>query len=434
MHDKERLYAARSRLLRWGAGALLAAVVLAAVLIGTGLLFRGHLPSGLPAATALSKAPNRVHSALVAAINPPVTVAGPSIGKTGSDTSTIEICGKGKVTLDASDPLAAYRYIDALSRPATQHWLTALLDSDDYHARAAGLFLEGKITDGFAVKPIAEQTRDALVQLAVGTHDPGVYAIAVRACNAYLDPAKGACEQISLREWARIDADNAVPWLLLAGAARAKNNPAAEAGAFNQAAKARRIDSYYDSLLAFTEADLSKDATPVDRWYLAVAVMGIEASTALPEYGVTSKHCSTGAMQDDNVRQQCGALAELLVSRGMTLLDLSIGAGLGARVGWPQGRVDGLTQERDALTQTIMQATPAGNDDLWTCNGAERGNAYVHQRVQLGELGSAREARERSGETAEELARKQKEYIEKLQRDFSERWEKLQPDPGVDDR
>jgi len=249
MHDKERLYAARSRFLRWGAGALLAAVVLAAVLIGSGLLFRGHLPSDLPSAAAPSQAPNRVHSALSAAIKPPVTVSGPSIGKTGDDTSTIEVCGKGKVTLGASDPLAAYRYIDALSKPAARHWLTALLDSDDYHARAAGLFLEGKITDGFAVKPMAEQTRDALVQLAVGTHDPTVYAIAVRACNAYLDPVMGACEQISLREWARIDADNATPWLLLAGAARAKNNPAAEADAFNQAAKARRIDSYYDSLL-----------------------------------------------------------------------------------------------------------------------------------------------------------------------------------------
>jgi hypothetical protein len=425
MHDKEGPYAARSRFLRWGAGALLAAV-----LVVLGLLFRGHPP----AATALSKAPNRLHSALSAAIKPPVTVSGPSIGKTGNDTSTIEVCGMGKVTLDASDPVAAYRYIDALSKPAAQQWVTALLDSDDYHARAAGLFLEGKITDGFATQPIAEQTRDALVQLAVGTSDPAVYAIAVRACNAYLDPAKGACEQISLREWARIDADNATPWLLLAGAARAKNNPAAEADAFNQAAKARRIDSYYDSLLAFTEADLPTDATPLDRWYLAVAVMGIEAATALPEYGVTSKHCSTEAMQDDNVRQQCGALAELLVTKGTTLLDVSIGATLGARVGWPKGRVDGLAQERDALTQAIMQAAPIGNDDLWTCNGVERGNAYVHQRVQLGELGSGREARERSGETAEELAQRQREYIEKLQRDFSERWERLQPEPGVDDR
>jgi hypothetical protein len=432
MHDKEGPNAARIHFLRWGAGALLAAVLLglAVVLIGPGLLFRGRLPS----ATAPSKPSNPAHSAPSAAIKPSVTVSGRSIGKTGNDTSTIEVCGMGKVTLDASDPLAAYRYIDALSRPATQHWLTALMDSDDYHARAAGLFLEGKITDGFAVQPIAEQTRDALVQLAVGTRDPAVYAIAVRACTAYLDPAKGACEQISLREWARIDADNATPWLLLAGAARAKNDPAAEADAFNQAARARRIDSYDDSLLAFTEADLPKDATPLDRWYLAVEVMGIESATVVPEYGVMSKHCSTEAMQDDNVRQRCGALAELLVTKGTTLFDVSIGATLGARVGWPKRRIDGLAQERDALTQAIVQATPTGNDDLWTCNGAERGNAYVHERVQLGELGAGREARERSGETAQELARKQREFIESMQRDVMRRLEELTPGPAPDNR
>lgn len=129
MHDKEGLNEARSRFWRWGAGALLAAVllVLAAVLIGPGLLFSGHLPWDLPSAAALSKPPNPAHSALsaaikppVAAIKPPLTVSGPSIGKTGNDTSTVEVCGMGKVTLDASDPLAAYRYIDALSRPAAQ--------------------------------------------------------------------------------------------------------------------------------------------------------------------------------------------------------------------------------------------------------------------------------------------------------------------------
>lgn len=160
---------------------------------------------------------------------------------------------------------------------------------------------------------------------------------------------------------------------MLAGAARAKNDPAAEADAFNQAAKSRRIDSYDDSLLAFTEADLPTDATPLDRWYLAVEVMGIESATAVPEYGAMSKHCSTEAMQDDNVRQQCGALAERLVTKGTTLLDVNIGATLGARVGWPKRRIDDLAQERDALTQAIVQATPTGNDDLWTCNGAERG-------------------------------------------------------------
>jgi hypothetical protein len=66
-----------------------------------------------------------------------------------------------------------------------------------------------------------------------------------------------------LREWARIDADNETPWLLLAGIARAKNNRVAEADAFSQAAKARKIDSYFDSLFAFAESFLPTDAMPL---------------------------------------------------------------------------------------------------------------------------------------------------------------------------
>jgi len=105
MHDKERPAASRSYFWRWGAGALLAAV-----LVVLGLLFRGHPPS----AAAPSKPSNRAHSVLFAGAKPALTASGASIGKTGNDASKVEICGIGKVTLDTSNPLAAYRYIDGL--------------------------------------------------------------------------------------------------------------------------------------------------------------------------------------------------------------------------------------------------------------------------------------------------------------------------------
>jgi hypothetical protein len=400
---------------RWGAGLLLVAV-----LIALGLMVRS--PS--PPAAAPSKLSDHARLSMPAVAKPSVTASGPST----SNADKLEICGFGKVPLDTNDPFAAARYIGGLSKPAAQRWLSALLDSDDYRARAAGLFLEGKITDGLAMQPIAEQSRDALVQLAVGTHDPAVYAIAVHECNTSGDPVKGACQQISLSEWARIDADNATPWLLLAGIARAKNDQVAEADAFSQAAKAHKIDSYFDSLFAFAEPGLPTDVTPLDRWIFAVEVMGIEMAMALPQHNVASKHCSTEAMQDRTVRQQCGALAEVLATKGRTLLDLSMGANIGARSGWSKERVNGLVQEGEARTWAIEWATPTHNDELWTCKGVELGNAYVHQRVQLGELGSAREALNRSGETVQESARKQREFIEKIQRDAMQRQQEMAPE------
>jgi hypothetical protein len=282
-------------------------------------------------------------------------------------------------------------------------------------ARAAGLLLEGKITGGEALRPIAEQTRDALVQLAAGAEDPAVYAMAVYVCDTYSNnPVNGACQQISLRAWAQMDAENAVPWLLLAGKARKENNTAAEADAYSQAAKAHKFDSYNDSLYAFSEAEMPKEVTPLERLYFATELIGIEAATRTPQYSVASRRCTMEAMQDSNVRQQCNALAELLVTNGRTLLDLGIGTAIGVRTGWSTERVNRLDQEWNALMQAIMQATPTGNDDLWTCNGVRLGNAYMGQRARLGELGAARDAVDRSGETLQELAQKHTEFVEKL--------------------
>jgi hypothetical protein len=116
-----------------------------------------------------------------------------------TEINKTEICGLGQVPLDAGDASAAARTVGELSKRTAGRWLSALLGSNDYRARAAGLFLEGKITDGVGVEPIAESTRDALVQLAVSAGDPAVYSMAVSACNTYAAPANGACQQISLR-------------------------------------------------------------------------------------------------------------------------------------------------------------------------------------------------------------------------------------------
>jgi hypothetical protein len=77
-----------------------------------------------------------------------------------------------------------------------------------------------------------------------------------------------------------------------------------------------------DTLYAFSQAEMPQDATPLEQSYLATATIGIEAATMITQYTVASTHCSAIAMGDSNVREQCNALAELLVAKGTTLLDL----------------------------------------------------------------------------------------------------------------
>jgi len=99
-------------------------------------------------------------------------------------TDSVEICGKGRVAIDKADPGVAFHYVGKLAAAAEARWLTALQNSDDLRARVAGLYFEGKLTGGRSLRPVTEQTRNEVVQLAAGSSDPAVYAMALSMCQA----------------------------------------------------------------------------------------------------------------------------------------------------------------------------------------------------------------------------------------------------------
>ncbi|HSZ09422.1 MAG TPA: hypothetical protein VK794_12860 [Steroidobacteraceae bacterium] len=333
----------------------------------------------------------------------------------------IEVCGVGKVTIDRDDWMATSKLFDTLTRKSRVRWLSALRNSDDYRTRATGLYLEG-ILDRDAPQKDPETARDELVQLAVETKDPAVFALAFTKCGKGLDDSAspGACPQLSLDQWTRTDPDNAVPWLQLAALAHRQHDGATEAAAMGRAAQAHQYETYNGSLFVFAEPAMPNDVTPADRWYLATEIIGVEAAMPMP-YQPLSQYCSQDAMNDAGVRGQCNALGELLVAKATTLLDLSAGKSLGKRAGWPAERVDKLTQQLNASMQVLNQAVPSDEDQQWSCDGVARGNAFMSERVRLGEMGFAREAIERSGETVAELSRKHLDFIEKLTQDAQQR-------------
>jgi hypothetical protein len=398
----------------------------AAVLLVTAVLIEfGPWHGGSPDSAPPSNAPDNVPAKLRTLVTSPALRGSQSLP---DNLRKVEICGFGKVALDPTDPMAASRYVGAGTEKAAQKWLSALLNNDDYRARAAGLYFEGKIGVP-KILPMTEQARDGLVQLAVGTADPAVYATALYACGAnFGDPAEGSCPEISANGWARLEPDNAVPWLLVAGNSRARHDDAAEAEAFGRAAKASMSDSYVFSMYAFAEPELPSDLTPVQRSYLAVGVIGIEAATGQHEFNAAAKHCSTEALRDSTVRQQCSSLAELWVTRGTTLLDFGVGTSIGARAGWPAQRVTDLKMQRDALMQAIVETEPASAGDRWSCGAVQRSNAYVSRMARLGEMDAARDELERSGRTVPEMAQKHADTMEKFRHEAEQRNSSAPPD------
>jgi hypothetical protein len=340
--------------------------------------------------------------------------------KNSDHLDEIEICGVGKVKLDRDDWSAANNYLDALTKKSRLRWLAALRNSDDYRARAAGLYLEG-ILDRASPQKDRDAAREELVQLALATKDGAVYALAHTRCIKGLEDftSQSSCPQLSLDDWTRADADNAVPWLQLAAKARREGDGTNEAAAMAHAAQAHRYEPYILSLLSFAQPAMPDDMSAADRWILTTELIGVEAAMPMP-YQPLFQYCSRDAQSDVAVGRQCNALAELMVNNGGTLLDLSVGKGLGARVGWPAERVEKLTQEMKASIQAINEMTGTDPTQQWSCDSVARGNVYTSQLQELGERGLARQAIERSGESVAELARDYDERMATLMRKAQE--------------
>jgi hypothetical protein len=384
----------------------ISALIIAAIL-GFGSWLR-HQParpalSGSIPASPLS-APALLTPAWPGGISSPAVVAH---GKP-DHSDEIEVCGIGKVKLDPDDLPAHGNYFEALSKSARLHWLATLRKSDDDRARAGGLYLEG-ILDRDSPQKDSEAARGELVQLAAATKDPAIFALAYIKC-AKDGGDLASCPQFNLDDWAHSDADNAVPWLQLAAKARREGDGTAEASAMAHAAQAHQYQTYSWSVFSFAQSAMPNDVTATERWILTTQVIGVEAAMLAP-FQPLFQYCSHDAQSDIAVHRQCSALAELMVGKAATLLDLSVGKSLGARVGWPAERVDGLTQETKASMWAINEMTGTDPKQQWTCDGVARGNAYMTQLAELGERGLARQGIEDSGESVAELSRKYDEWL-----------------------
>jgi hypothetical protein len=342
---------------------------------------------------------------------PRIAAAAASVGAPPAQTGEIEICGVGRVKPDPDDPGAAH-YVTALTEETRVRWIAALRNSDDNRARAVGLYVEN-LFDRDALQMTVEDAQNELVQLAVGTVDPAVYALAYSKCNLGFDgqPPVAACGSLSLDGWTQRDPDNAAPWLMIAAKAWQENNSVVEAQAFAHIGTARTYDPYNFSLLEFAESETPQDATALDRWSFAIQMIGIEAARA-PPWSPLSRRCSVEALRDPATHQQCAAVAEILSAKAETLIDQMFATSLGKRVGWPDDRVNALRLRLAAGMGAIEQAVPEGHGDEWSCEVVARGNAYLAERARLGELGAMQQLMDRSGQTPVELARKHQEFLD----------------------
>lgn len=327
-----------------------------------------------------------------------ISATTPPVAPAVESATGMQVCGLGRVLPATADADNINEYVEGVTREAHERWEAALFDSSDGRARAVGFVVQSFEYRRSNLLVQAEESRDELARLAATGKEPTVYALALGLCRTYLsDPVtEGACARLSLSEWTHVDPDNAEPWIAVAQAARRSGDLSAEASAFERAAAAHSMDNSSESLFSVGLTEIPQDVTPLEKAAITTEFFGYMAAWAQPGFREISEYCSAEALQQDNTRNECNAVAELLVDHRSTILNSMVGARVGERVGWPAERVSRLRGEREAM----IGFDPISHQEPWSCQSVSRLNAYMERRMQVGEREAIREQLEHTAPPA----------------------------------
>jgi hypothetical protein len=349
-----------------------------------------------------------------------------------------QACGDGLGNLDAPGPAADpdaldARLVAAADRARPSLW-AALAASSDEVARAVGLWAQSlevparDLPDCISGRCVQsyfnawarrlqanEAPRAGLARMAQTTQSPQVYALARDACQVGGLAFGGACHLLSVEQWARLDPDNALPWLTLAQQSKTRGDAAGVDEAVFRATHARSARGV-EGVVMRAALSLMPPGTPprvqeVLLTQLAGSAFVNRQTSPPPEY------CSAASVQDGNRRQTCANLGEMLATRSETLVDMLVGVKIAERAGLPLQRIAAWGDELDAMLQ-LGKPAPDGADrpqQAPSCESAEDVLRWHRELAHGGELHTLRNALQRSGLSTAELARRYRESMQTMQ-------------------
>lgn len=209
------------------------------------------------------------------------------------------------------------------------------------------------------------QAVDRLARLAASTRDPVVYALAYQACHPSgltFHAPEADCQLLSAEQWARLDPNNAVPWLHLALQAGADGD--AIDNAVRRAAMATHVEAHAGALAALVTQAFASGDTRTD-------VVAPELGTAQvprPDLDAVALHCNIAALNDISRVSMCDSLARLLVSHARSDAEVLAGVQLGERLGWPADDTNLMTRKLQLRTDSPRRNTAAAT----SCPRTER--------------------------------------------------------------
>jgi len=276
------------------------------------------------------------------------------------------------------------------SSPANDAAIVAAKRRIDAAMRASGEPLTQAVAawlDAGNEAPAFRERQEHLARLAQASGDARVYALAWREClKGVEDEPVAACQALSARQWAQVDAGNAMPWVYVLGEAVARGDALARDEALYQIASSPRIEDR-PFVVAHAILDHAEDggAGLVAANELLTQAVGMAAAQRLPLDALRIV-CRGVSREDANVAQMCAGAADLLMNRSDTLSMRAIGAAIDGALTGDGARRDRLREE----TARIGVAAPSLNASQG-CASLRDAQAYLRRAGELGEVDALRE-------------------------------------------
>jgi hypothetical protein len=255
---------------------------------------------------------------------------------------------------------------------------------------------------GQAMQSAAAESQQALVRLATTTSDADAYALAMSSCRRSPGESPiGNCALLSAAQWARIEPDNAVPWLYLAAEAVRRRDASGLDAALYRASQAQYSDRHQDLIPALVASDEMTALPPPIQVDLTIMLLGIQATSPAPGLFLFLPYCGLDGPIDANRTQICGDLAAMLIERGRSEIDGHFGTRIGEQLGWAAPRLAALRDAAEAMEWQKWQRSQKWQREdlrhLYSCETLQSLRKNLLAQVQLGQSGRLRQEFAASG-------------------------------------
>jgi hypothetical protein len=177
--------------------------------------------------------------------------------------------------------------------------------------------------------------------------------------------------------------------------------------ALQRAALAQTSDYAWGAILEPAAHPQARALPPASRVVLLSTLIGVYSALPPPSYLPVTQFCASERLADSARRGLCDDLASMMTERSASMLELSLGTGLGERLGWNAERVQRLGDEREAIYLLSMQGWQP--EDTYSCGFVEFVEARVNDLATVGDLRAGRQRIAASGRSARELAHEWRE-------------------------